>query len=95
MYEEYVRLLTSAKASASAYGATATAGRVWGREVAREAWEKLVEWGLIMAADGGGNSGGGSAGDLQMFRLEISFEEVIAERGEKGCGALGRWWRET
>ncbi|EFR00022.1 origin recognition complex subunit 4 [Nannizzia gypsea CBS 118893] len=88
VYTEYVRLLTSAKASASASGAAATPGRVWGKESAKEAWEKLVEWGLVMPANGYG------MGDGKMFRVEVSFEEAVAALGSTGAGALGRWWRD-
>ncbi|KAJ5353102.1 hypothetical protein N7452_002076 [Penicillium brevicompactum] len=86
-YAEYVRLLTSAKTSASVSGAAATPGRVWGREVARESWEKLLSWGLVTPV----GSGNGTA-DGQMFRVEISFEEVIEMAGSGG--SLGQWWRE-
>ncbi|KAJ5172708.1 hypothetical protein N7492_005301 [Penicillium capsulatum] len=86
-YAEYVRLLTSAKVAASVSGAAATAGRVWGRDVAREAWENLVAWGLVTPV-GGGN---GTA-DGQMFRMEISFEEVVDMAGSGS--SLGQWWRE-
>lgn len=75
-YAEYVRLLTSAKTSASISGAAATPGRVWGRDVARESWEKLVTWGLVTPV----GSGNGTA-DGQMFRVEISFEEVVEMAG--------------
>ncbi|KAL1885684.1 origin recognition complex subunit 4 [Paecilomyces lecythidis] len=87
-YAEYVRLLTTAKASASASGATATPGRVWGRDIAREAWEKLAEWGVIVPVGGGANTADG-----RMFRIEVSFEEVVDMVG--GGGALGRWWRDV
>lgn len=86
-YAEYVRLLTSAKTAASVSGAAATAGRVWGRDVAREAWENLVTWGLVTPV-GGGN---GTA-DGQMFRVEISFEEVVEMAGSGS--SLGQWWRD-
>lgn len=86
-YAEYVRLLTSAKTSASVSGAAATPGRVWGRDVARESWEKLLSWGLVTPV----GSGNGTA-DGQMFRVEISFEEVIEMAGSGG--SLGQWWRE-
>ncbi|KMP06356.1 LOW QUALITY PROTEIN: origin recognition complex subunit 4 [Coccidioides immitis RMSCC 3703] len=89
VYAEYVRLLTSAKASASASGAAATPGRIWGKEAAREAWEKLVGWGLVIPAPGGSG-----IGDGKMFRIEISFEEVVDGMGPGGAGALGRWWRD-
>jgi origin recognition complex subunit 4 len=86
-YAEYVRLLTSAKATASASGAAATGGRVWGRDVSREAWEKLVGWGVVVPL----GSGNGTT-DGKMFRVEVSFEEVTDMVG--AGGALGRWWRE-
>lgn len=86
-YAEYVRLLTSAKTSASVSGATATPGRVWGRDVAREAWEKLVTWGLVNPV----GAAGGTA-DSRMFRVEVSFEEVVEMAGSGG--SLGRWWRD-
>ncbi|RAH46863.1 origin recognition complex subunit 4 [Aspergillus brunneoviolaceus CBS 621.78] len=86
-YAEYVRLLTSAKTSASVSGAAVTPGRVWGRDVAREAWEKLVSWGLISPV----GSGSGTT-DARMFRVEISFDEVVEMAGTGG--SLGRWWRD-
>lgn len=86
-YAEYVRLLTAAKTSASVSGAAATPGRVWGRDVAREAWEKLVSWGLISPV----GAGSGTA-DGRMFRVEISFEEVVVMAGSGG--SLGKWWRD-
>ena len=86
-YAEYVRLLTSAKTSASVSGAAATPGRVWGRDVAREAWEKLVSWGLVSAVGGGSGTADG-----RMFRVEISFEEVVDMAGSGG--SLGKWWRD-
>lgn len=85
-YAEYVRLLTAAKATAAAQGATATGGRVWGRDVSREAWEKLVNWGLVVPL----GSGNGTT-DGTMFRVEVSFEEVADMVG--GGGSLGKWWR--
>ncbi|EEP77413.1 predicted protein [Uncinocarpus reesii 1704] len=89
VYAEYVRLLTSAKASASASGAAATPGRIWGKEAAREAWEKLIGWGLVVPAPGGGG-----IGDGKTYKIEISFEEVVDGMGQNGVGALGRWWRD-
>ncbi|KAL2834450.1 origin recognition complex subunit 4 C-terminus-domain-containing protein [Aspergillus cavernicola] len=86
-YAEYVRLLTSAKTSASVSGASVTPGRVWGRDVAREAWERLVSWGLISVVGGGSGTADG-----RMFRVEISFEEVVDMVGSGG--SLGRWWRD-
>lgn len=90
VYTEYVRLVTSAKASASASGAAAIAGRIWGRNVAKEAWEKLEDWGFVVPVGSSNGAGGGKT-----YRIEISFEEVADAIGPGGAGALGRWWRET
>lgn len=73
--------------SASVSGATATPGRVWGRDVACEAWEKLVSWGLVNPVGGGSGTADG-----RMFRVEVSFEEVVEMAGSGG--SLGRWWRD-
>lgn len=87
-YTEYVRLLTAAKATAAAQGASATGGRVWGRDVSREAWEKLVNWGLVLPL----GSGNGTT-DGTMFKVEVSYEEV-ADMVGGGGGSLGKWWRD-
>ncbi|KAL4797051.1 origin recognition complex subunit 4 C-terminus-domain-containing protein [Aspergillus venezuelensis] len=91
-YAEYVRLLTTAKTSASVSGASVTPGRVWGRDVAREAWERLVTWGLVSPVGGGSGTADG-----RMFRVEIAFEEVVALLGRDGggSGGLGKWWRDA
>ncbi|KAL4957149.1 origin recognition complex subunit 4 C-terminus-domain-containing protein [Aspergillus filifer] len=91
-YAEYVRLLTTAKTSASVSGASVTPGRVWGRNVAREAWERLVTWGLVSPVGGGSGTADG-----RMFRVEIAFEEVVALLGRDGggSGGLGKWWRDA
>ncbi|KAL4807062.1 origin recognition complex subunit 4 C-terminus-domain-containing protein [Aspergillus unguis] len=90
-YAEYVRLLTTAKTSASVSGATVTPGRVWGRDVAREAWERLVAWGLVSPVGGGSGTADG-----RMFRVEIAYEEVAGlVEGVSSGGGLGRWWRDA
>ncbi|KAJ6155910.1 hypothetical protein N7497_004795 [Penicillium chrysogenum] len=58
-----------------------------GPRCGQEYWEKLLSWGLVTLV----GSGNGTA-DGQMFRVEISFEEVIESAGSGGV--LGQWWRE-
>ena len=89
-YAEYVRLLTSAKRSASVSGAVATPGRIWGREVSREAWEKLVTWGLVVPVR---RSSAGAVEDGRVFRVEVSFEEAATMMMGGTSGSLGKWWR--
>lgn len=54
--------------------------------MALEAWEKLVNWGLVVPV-----GGGSGVADGRMFRVEVSFEEAV-EMVDSG-GSLGRWWR--
>lgn len=55
--------------------------------MARDSWEKLVTWGLVTPVGGGSGTADG-----QMFRVEISFEEVVELAGSGS--SLGQWWRE-
>lgn len=85
-YEEYKVLASKAKIQAAASGALGGGGRLWGKEVAREAWAGLIDVGFIMedAYSGRGAGGGG--------RVDVGLEE-IGESGVKLSG-WGRWCRE-
>lgn len=82
-YEEYKVLASKAKLQASASGALAqgAGARISGKEVARNAWEDLVDMGLVMED---GRAGGG--------RVDVGLEEI----GMSGVdlGQWGRWCRE-
>ncbi|KAH0604520.1 uncharacterized protein H6S33_006897 [Morchella sextelata] len=90
-YSEYAGLVGGVKVAAAAAGVVA--GRVWGREVARGAWERLAEYGLLTAV------GKGGAGAEGMWRVEVGLGEIggVVERGGAGGGrgGLGRWCREV
>ncbi|KAH8145166.1 uncharacterized protein LAJ45_10830 [Morchella importuna] len=90
-YSEYAGLVGGVKVAAAAAGVVA--GRVWGREVARGAWERLAGWGLLTAV---GKGGGGAEG---MWRVEVGLGEIggVVERGGTGGGraVLGKWCREV
>lgn len=86
-YEEYKTLASKAKLQASAAGALAqgAGARVWGKEVAKDAWEALLECGLVME-DGRAVAAGGSG------RVDVGLEEIGASGTDLGMWA--RWCKE-
>lgn len=81
-YEEYKVLASKAKLQASASGALAqgAGSRVWGKDVAKGAWEDLVEFGLVME-DG-----------VRGCRVDLGLEEIAMSGVE--LGGWGRWCKE-
>ncbi|KAA6412101.1 MAG: origin recognition complex subunit [Lasallia pustulata] len=63
-YDEYQQLASRVKVQSSAAGAVAvgTGSKVWGREVAMGAWERLVDLELVMPAVGTGSGLGVGVG---------------------------------
>lgn len=86
-YEEYKVLASKAKIQAAASGAMGAGGRVWSKEVSKDAWMTLINVGLVLEDSYSGRGGGGNAG-----RVDVSLEEI----GESGVdlGTWGRWCRE-
>lgn len=80
-YEEYKNLASKAKIQASASGAMAqgAGSRVWGKSMAKGAWEGLVECGLILEDGRGG-------------RVDVGMEEIGVCGVDLGSWA--RWCRE-
>ncbi|KAL9049951.1 MAG: hypothetical protein Q9162_006923 [Coniocarpon cinnabarinum] len=90
-YDEYRTLATKARLAASSGGAHVhggVAGRVWGKEVARGAWEALVDAGLILQADGEAVRGMGPC------RVDVALEELEPAVNSNAEKALLRWCRE-
>ncbi|CAK4024041.1 Origin recognition complex subunit 4 [Lecanosticta acicola] len=79
-YEEYRVLASKAKLQASASGALAqgAGSRVWGKEIAKNAWQELVECGLVIEDGRTGGTG----------RVDVGLEEI----GMSGVD-LGQWAR--
>ena len=87
-YAEYVSLASKAKIAASAAGALAHGagiGRVWGKEVARGAWEGLVRKELVLPEGGKGNVN---------VRVDVRLEEIGEVDGVELGPVMGRWCRE-
>ena len=90
-YDEYRALTTKARLAASSGGAQVhggVAGRVWGRDVARGAWEGLIDSGLVLPEDSGGAIGMG------MCRVDVALEEIEPAYGKGMEKALLKWCRE-
>lgn len=99
-YAEYLSIAQRARIAGLS---TASTGRVWGREVAREGWEVLIERRLLVSAIGGaGAAGGQAARGNEMWRVDVALEEIEgAMLGGGGSTAredieegLLRWCRE-
>lgn len=86
-YEEYKLLASKAKIQAAASGAMGAGGRLWTKEVAKDAWMDLVDMGLMLDDVYSGRGGGGTAG-----RADVSLEEI----GQSGVdlGSWARWCKE-
>jgi len=86
-YEEYKLLASKAKIQAAASGAMGAGGRLWTKDVAKDAWMDLVDMGLMLDDVYSGRGGGGTAG-----RADVSLEEI----GQSGVdlGSWARWCKE-
>lgn len=88
-YDEYKTLASKARIQASAGGAVAgAAARVWGKEVARGAWEGLLELGLVLPVEGRRQSG-----DAALCRVDVGLEEIGMSGVELGT-TMAKWCRE-
>lgn len=73
VYDEYSTLAGKVRLAASTtVTGVGIGGRVWGQEVARAAWERLVEVELLIPAVGSGSGMG--AGD--MVKCDVALEEI-------------------
>ena len=86
-YEEYKLLASKAKIQAAASGAMGAGGRLWTKEIAKDAWMDLIDVGLMMEDGYSGRIGGGAAG-----RADVSLEEIA--RSGVDLGSWGRWCKE-
>ena len=99
VYDHYVELASRARLQSSASGALAQGGvtKIWGKEIAKGAWEELGDWEvLVPAALGKGR--GDDAPETKMWRVDVTLEEVAACIGDVGAGVsnvLVKWCKEV
>lgn len=85
-HAEYVSLASRAKINASASGQIAVGGgvgRVWSKEVARNAWEGLERRKLVLGE-----------GRVGAYRVDVRLEEIGEAEGVEMGGMMGRWCKE-
>ncbi|KAL8727191.1 MAG: hypothetical protein Q9166_006228 [cf. Caloplaca sp. 2 TL-2023] len=92
VYDEYVQLASRVKLQSSAAGQTAVGGgaRVWGKNVARGAWEKLMDLELVLVASTGAR---GSDGGSLLCRVDVALEEIGSSAPGLGTTML-KWCKE-
>ena len=85
-YDEYQQLASKVKMQSSAAGQSAVGAgaKVWGREVAKGAWERLVDLELVLPVIGAKGA---------MWRADVVLEEI--EGSVEGIPwGMGKWSRE-
>ncbi|BFZ64743.1 origin recognition complex subunit 4 [Saitoella coloradoensis] len=98
-YEEYKTLASKSAIAASAGGGVVSSGggvRLWSRDVAMEAWEKLATLDLIIPATTSTSTTTGGSGlsrECRMWRVEFGLGELggVVE-GMKGLPSVVRRW---
>ncbi|MCJ1234350.1 hypothetical protein MMC14_002311 [Varicellaria rhodocarpa] len=96
-YDEYTSLAEKAKLVSSASGAAALGGgaKIWGRDIAMGAWERLEALELLIPALGAGGGAGvtdiGRAGKL--WKVDVGLEE-IGMSGVDMSAVMSKWCRE-
>lgn len=74
--------------------------KIWGRDVAMAAWERLAAYELFLPIGFGPAGsvmvGGGSGSDRQgkMWRVDVGLEEIPPAVGPNLSNVMGRWCRE-
>ncbi|KAL8884059.1 MAG: hypothetical protein Q9215_007812 [Flavoplaca cf. flavocitrina] len=94
VYDEYVQLASRVKLQSNAAGQTAVGGgaRVWGKDVARGAWERLIDLELILTASTAG-SRSNSNSVVVMCRVDVALEEIGPNVPRMGA-TMSRWCKE-
>ena len=90
-YAEYVELASKARVQSAAAGALAlgAGARVWGREVARGEWERLVKLGLLVPL----SEGAASMGAAGLVKVDVKLEEIPGAVPELS-GTMERWCKQ-
>lgn len=93
-YDEYSSLTSRHKIQTSSSGVNAlgSSAKVWGRDVALGAWERLAEYDLLVPAGmGAGVKDSGIAG--RMWRVDVGLEEITGSV-DSISSVMAKWCRE-
>lgn len=99
VYHHYVELASRLRLQSSASGALAQGGvtKIWGREVAKGAWEELGHWEVLMPATLAKGKGE-EAPDTKMWRVDVTLEELgtcVSDAGPGVSEVLSKWCKEV
>jgi origin recognition complex subunit 4 len=97
-YDEYSGLTSKHKIQTSSTGVAAlgAATKVWGREVAIGAWERLVDCELLVPAGiGGASTAAGRDGgrENRMWKVDVGLDEIPGSV-EGLSSIMSKWCRE-
>ncbi|TVY15751.1 Origin recognition complex subunit 4 [Lachnellula arida] len=94
-YDEYSSLTSKHKIQTSSTGVAAlgASAKVWGRDVALGAWERLADYDLLVPAgiSGGGGRDIGVGG--RMWKVDVGLEEITGSV-DGLSGIMAKWCRE-
>lgn len=95
-YDEYSTLISRHKIQTSSTGVAAlgAGAKIWSRDVALGAWERLAEYEILIPTGMVGGNGirdAGSAG--RMWKVDVGLEE-IAGSVEGLSSVMAKWCRE-
>jgi origin recognition complex subunit 4 len=94
-YDEYSSLTSRHKIQTSSTGMAAlgSSAKIWGREVALGAWERLVEYELLVPAGIGGGAGRDFGVGGRMWKIDVGLEEITGSVVGMS-GVMAKWCRE-
>lgn len=94
-YDEYSNLTAKHRIQASSSGVLAmgSSTKVWAKDVALGAWERLIDHELLIPAGIGGSVVVGGGMESRMWKVDLGLEEIPASV-EGLSNTLSRWCRE-
>jgi origin recognition complex subunit 4 len=94
-YDEYSSLTSRHKIQTSSTGMAAlgASAKVWGRDVALGAWERLARYELLVPTGIGGGSGRDFGAGGRMWKVDVELEEITGSVYGLS-GVMGKWCRE-
>lgn len=95
VYDEYSSLTSRHKIQTSSTGVNAlgSSAKVWGRDVALGAWERLAEYEVLIPAAIGGNGGKEFGTGGRMWKVDVGLEEIPGSV-DGLSGVMAKWCRE-
>jgi origin recognition complex subunit 4 len=94
-YDEYSTLTSRHKVQTSSTGLAAlgSSAKIWGRDVALGAWERLADYELLIPAGIGGGAGRDFGVGGRMWKIDVGLEEITGSVVGLS-GVMAKWCRE-